>query len=179
MTTKPQKKTRLRPFIVGVANDLSEYASVRIYARDSSDAEDSINEMLDRGQLSMLEFEHGDDREGPYTCDVRDDDKDTSVDLTVRHGQVIQPRFKLKCPHCGYDGKEETKHGGTFRYLTDITSYRDILRFTQTTKDKPASLSVEGRYETYDEDEEKNDRLECRSCLEEFSFPKSLEVEFI
>src|SRR5712692_2114453 len=100
-TQRKPRKPRLKPFIVGVANDLSEYASVRVFAPDSDEAEDTVSELLRRGELTALEFERGDDREGPYTCDVREEESDDQVEITIRDCQVIQPKpqnFKLQCP---------------------------------------------------------------------------------
>jgi hypothetical protein len=182
---KPTRKRRQptqKPFIVGVANDLSEYASVRIFAESASDAEDAISKMLHRGELTMLEFERGDDREGPYTCDVREEESDDQVEITIRDGQIIQPKpqnFKLQCPYCGYDGKEPSEHGGTFRLLSDTTIWREIVRVRPAKKGQPRTLIVEGLSDKYDEDPEKNDRLECRACLKEFDLPKTLPVDYI
>jgi hypothetical protein len=182
---KKTKRTRpraQRPFIVGVANDLSEYVSIRVYANDANDAEETIGEMLSRGELTTLQFEHGDDREGPYTCDVRSPEADDRVEYTVRDGQLISPQppaFKLKCPHCAYDGKEPSEHGGTFRLLSDTTIWREILRVRRAKKDQPRTLVVEGFSHKYDEDSEKNDRIECRGCLKEFELPQNLPVDYI
>jgi hypothetical protein len=181
---KPTRKRRQptqKPFIVGVANDLSEYASVRVFAESASDAEDTISEMLHRGELTMLEFERGDDREGPYACDVCKDEGDHKyVDLTVKDGAIIPPKpFKLRCPHCGYTGKEPSEHGGTFRLLSDTTIWREIVRLRPSKNDQPRTLVVEGLSDKYDEDPEKNDRMECRACLKEFDLPKDLPVDYI
>src|SRR5260221_13645625 len=111
--TRKRRQPNQKPFIVGVANDLSEYASVRVFAESASDAEDTISEMLHRGELTMLEFERGDDREGPYTCDVREEESDDQVEITIRDGQTIQPKpqnFKLQCPYCGYGSTQAKKH---------------------------------------------------------------------
>jgi len=173
--------TRKRPFIVGVANDLSEYASVRVFAESASNAEDTISAMLRRGELQMLEFERGDDIEGPYTCDVNEDEGDqTYVELTVRDGAVLPTKpFKLQCPHCGYTGKEPSEHGGTFRLLSDTTVWREIIRVRRAKGDQPRTLVAEGLSDKYDEDPEKNDRIECRACLKEFPLPKDLPVDYV
>jgi len=175
------KRPRLFPFIVGVANDLSEYASIRVFAENASVAEDIISEMLDRGELNMLEFERGDDREGPYTCDVSKDDGDqTDVEITVKDGAVVPAKpFKLQCPHCRYTGKKPSQHGGTFRLLSDTTIWREIIRVRPAKEDQPRTLVAEGRSDKYDEDEEKNDRIECRACLKEFPLPKNLPVDYV
>jgi hypothetical protein len=179
-TSPKPRQPRQKPYIVGVANDLTEYASVRVFARSADEAESLISEMLDRGELNSLEFEPGDDREGPYTCDVRVDDEDVQVNLTIKDGKILKPKpFKLICPHCGYDGKEPSEHGGTFRLLSDTTIYREILRVRPARKDEPRTLIVEGLSDKYDEDPEKNDRLECRACLKEFDLPKDLPVDYV
>ena len=46
-------------------------------------------------------------------------------------------------------------------------------------KGQPRTLIVEGLSDKYDEDPEKNDRLECRACLKEFDLPKTLPVDYI
>jgi hypothetical protein len=181
-TQRKRRKPRLKPFIVGVANDLSEYASVRVFAPDAGEAEETVSEMLKGGELTQLEFERGDDREGPYACDVREEESDDQVEITIKDGQIIQPKpqaFKLQCPHCGYDGKEPSEHGGTFRLLSDTTIWREIVRVRPAKKAQPRTLVVEGLSDKYDEDHEKNDRLECRACLKEFDLPKDLPVDYI
>ena len=173
------RRPQVQPFIIAVGRDLTEYAYVRVFAADSNEAESVVNEMLERDQLSMLEYTPGDDRESPYTADFSDDDG-TNVDLTIRNGQVVQsPRFKLVCPHCNYDGKEPSENGGTFRLLSDTTIYREIVKLQRPKKGEPQTLIVEGFSDKYDEDPEKNDRIECRSCLEEFPLPKSLPVNYV
>ena len=183
MSTSKSKKPRLLPFIVGVANDLTEYASIRIFARTADEAESMVGEMLDRGELNSLHFEPGGDREGPYTCDVRAEERnDDVIDLTIKDGKIVQLKakpFKLICPHCDYDGKEPSEHGGTFRLLSDTTIYREILRVRTARKDEPRTLIVESLSDKYDEDPEKNDRLECRACLKEFDLPKDLPVDYV
>jgi hypothetical protein len=79
----------------------------------------------------------------------------------------------LTCPHCDYDGKEDTQHGGTFRYLSDQTAWREIIRWNKK------RMIVEGRSDTYDDDQETNDRIECRACLKQFPLPTGLDIEFI
>ena len=100
----------------------------------------------------------------------------------IKDGQIIQPKpqaFKLQCPHCEYDGKEPSEHGGTFRLLSDTTIWREIVRVRPPKKGQPRTLIVEGLSDKYDEDPEKNDRLECRACLKEFDLPKTLPVDYI
>jgi hypothetical protein len=154
---------------------------VRCFATSAVEAENIIAALLERRELSNLRYDPGDDREGPYTCNVDDDHGDQHwIETTIKAGKIVPLLpFKLQCPHCKYDGREETRHGGTFRYLTDQTTYRDITRFVRARNGSGPRLKVEGTSELYYEDEEKNDRLECRSCLKEFPFPKSLKIEFI
>lgn len=80
---------------------------------------------------------------------------------------------QLRCPFCRYQGKKESPHGGTFRYLTDETTWRDITQL------KDNILTVEGKSDHYNEDPEKNDRIECRKCLAEFRLSPTIEVEFV
>lgn len=176
-----RKKSPLTPFIVGVANDLTEYAYARVFAKTGGEAESIVTKLLESDGLSELQFEPGDDREGPYTCDASVDRGDHSwVELTIKNGKVIRAKpFELKCPHCGYEGKEESPHGGTFRYLTDIPIYREIREFKRSKKGRKLRLVVEGASDRYPEDHETNDRIECRSCLKEFNFPKNLDVTFV
>jgi hypothetical protein len=107
--------------------------------------------MLDRGELLMLEFERGDDREGPYTCNVQSDDGDqTDIELTIKDSKVIKrPTRKLVCPFCSYDGSEESEHGGTFRYLADTTIYREIVRFIPGKRGEKPILLVQSQAERY------------------------------
>jgi hypothetical protein len=84
----------------------------------------------------------------------------------------VTPPAKLICPTCGYEGKEPTEHGEGFRYLANHTTWREIEGL------KGAVLSINGFYQMYDEDEETNERLECRSCLTEFPIPSGVETDF-
>lgn len=180
--TKRKRQPAQKRFIVRIGNDLSEYADVRVNATDTTEAEEIVSELLEAGKLTALEYERGDDREGPYTCDAWKDEGDEQVQGTIKNGELVLPtpaNFELKCPHCGYDGKEPSEHGGTFRYLSDTTIWREIVRLRQTKKGQPRTLIVEGLSDKYDEDPEKNDRLECRACLKEFDLPKNFPVDFI
>ena len=99
--------------------------------------------------------------------------------LTIRNGVPICPPAptKLTCPYCNYDGEKPTEHDGTFRYLADVTTWREIIRLK---KDEPnPTLIIEGLSNKYDEDEEKNERLECRACLSEFPIPAGLTTDFL
>lgn len=80
---------------------------------------------------------------------------------------------QLKCPYCRYKGKRETQHGGTFRYLGNDTTWRDIIGLSNGT------LKVDTVLEVYYEGEETNERIECRSCLNEFLLTTTIEVEFV
>lgn len=74
------RKKRTKPYIVRVAQDLSEYADVQVDATSSSEAEDIVSALLGEGKLNKLDYSCGDDREGPYTCDSWEKDDDTPVD---------------------------------------------------------------------------------------------------
>lgn len=77
------------------------------------------------------------------------------------------------CPHCQYDGQEPGNHGDGFHYLTDQTTFRQIVSIEN------GSVLVHGPSDTYPEDPEHNERIECRSCLKEFPLPQTLQVQFI
>jgi len=78
----------------------------------------------------------------------------------------------LRCPHCNYNGKKETENGQGFRYLSNQTTWREIVSL------KRGVLLIDGRSEIYDEDSETDERLECRSCLSEFPIPPGLQTDF-
>jgi len=84
----------------------------------------------------------------------------------------ITPPSKLICPTCGYEGKEPTEHGEGFRYLANQTTWREVEGL------KAGVLSIDGLYETYTDDQETDERLECRSCLNEFPIPPGVETDF-
>jgi len=79
MATKTPKKRRQRTltktsnektFIVRIAKDLSEYADIAVEATDASEAEEIVADLLSKPlKLDDLNYEAGDDREGPYICD--------------------------------------------------------------------------------------------------------------
>jgi hypothetical protein len=109
--TKPRKKKR-KPFIVGVAQDLSEYATVQVDAIDSSEAEEIVSDLLEQEKLTELEYTRGDDREGPYTCDSSEKEADQFANCIIKGDRIIFPtRSKLPtptatgpltaCPQCG------------------------------------------------------------------------------
>jgi hypothetical protein len=83
-----------------------------------------------------------------------------------------KPPKTLRCPHCNYNGKKETDNGQGFRYLSNQTTWREVVRL------KRGVLLIEGSYEIYYEDPETEERLECRSCLAEFPIPPGLETDF-
>jgi hypothetical protein len=99
------------------------------------------------------------------------------VDALNELYDALQPPAgdELRCPHCGYDGEEATLEG-TFRILSDETIYREVNGEALTASKK--TLLVESVSQRYDEDEEKRDRVECRSCFGEFPIPAGLNVEY-
>ena len=99
------------------------------------------------------------------------------VDALNELYDALQPPAgdKLRCPHCGYDGEEETPEG-TFRILSDETIYREVNAEALSASKK--TLLVESVSQRYDEDEEKRDRVECRSCFGEFPIPAGLNVDY-
>lgn len=88
-------------------------------------------------------------------------------------GEPLRTASALKCPYCRYQGKKESPHGGTFRYLTDQATWREVKKFQDNI------LTVQGLLDTYAEDPEHNDRIECRKCLNEFRLAPTIEVEFV
>jgi hypothetical protein len=99
------------------------------------------------------------------------------VDALNELYDALQPPAgdELRCPHCGYDGEEETPEG-TFRILSDETIYREVNGEALTASKK--TLLVESVSQRYNEDEEKRDRVECRSCFGEFPIPAGLNVDY-
>ncbi len=73
---KPRKQ-RTESFIVQIAQELTEYAEVEVYATGSTEAEELVSTLLRQGKLNKLDFQRGDDRDGPYTCDSRKNEDDT------------------------------------------------------------------------------------------------------
>lgn len=104
-------------------------------------------------------------------------------DLTseiVVSSQTLPIADSLKCPHCQFAGEEETEHGGTFRFLSNVTAWREIVKVHRSRrKNKSQTVIVDGLSHTYDEDEETNERIECRKCLGEFRLSPDIVVEFI
>ena len=94
----------------------------------------------------------------------------TTIKKTVL--STKQPPATLRCPHCKYNGKRPTENGQGFRYLSDQTTWRQVTTF------KDGTIIVNSWSEVYDEDHEANERLECRSCLNEFPIPHGVETEF-
>ena len=74
--TKPRKR-RTESFIVQIAQDLTEYAEVEVFATSSTQAEDLVSTLLRQGRLNNIDFQRGDDRDGPYTCDSRKNEGET------------------------------------------------------------------------------------------------------
>jgi ribosomal protein S27E len=82
-----------------------------------------------------------------------EDEPANSEGLVTKEGGVT-------CPKCG--NKEE------FRYLEDVVSFRDIIGVGDD--DGKLIILCEGLYKVYDEDDTgRSARLECRSCLHEFT----------
>ena len=104
---------------------------------------------------------------------------DPNKELDLTHAPALPTADSLKCPHCQFDGSEETDNGGTFRYLSNVTAWREIVRVRRSRRNKPQTIIVDGLFHTYDEDEETNERIECRKCLGEFLLAKTVEVEFV
>src|SRR5258708_16556498 len=106
MATKTPNKRRQRTstktsnektFIVRIAKDLSEYADVAVEAADASEAEEIVTDLLSKpSQLDDLNYEGGDDREGPYTCDSWQTAGADQLALTIRHGAPILPPAPTK-----------------------------------------------------------------------------------
>jgi len=116
-------------------------------------------------------------------CDSMDLQPNALQDLLTRAQQdwtivkqtvlsTRRPSVALRCPHCNYNGKRPTENGQGFRYLSDQTTWRQVISF------KDRTLLVNSWSEVYDEDDERNERLECRSCLAEFPIPTGIETDF-
>ena len=73
---KPRKR-RTESFIVQIAQDHTEYAEVEVFATRSTEAEELVSTLLRHGKLNNLDFQCGDDRDGPYTCDSRKNEGET------------------------------------------------------------------------------------------------------
>jgi hypothetical protein len=111
--TKPRKK-KTKTYIVGVAQDLSEYAAVQVNAIDDSEAEQIVSDLLEQGKLTKLEYSRGDDREGPYTCDASEKEDDQIADCIIKGDRIIFPTRSnhpiltapeplTACPQCSAD----------------------------------------------------------------------------
>src|SRR5438132_11032391 len=106
MTTKTPKKRRQhsspktsneKTFIVRIAKDLSEYADIAVEAADASQAEEIVADLLSKpSKLDDLNYEAGDDREGPYTCDSWERDGTDQIALTIRSEVAILPTASTK-----------------------------------------------------------------------------------
>ena len=187
MATKTPRKRR-RPasskkekiFVVRIARDLSEYADVAVITTDTGRAEEIVSDLLHDSSLPDLEYEAGDDREGPYTCDSWESDGADQVACIIKNGAPVltPPPSKLICPYCQYRGDNPTEHGTGFRYLADATTWRQIIGIEQTKTERGSTLAILSPYENYEEDEEKNERIECRACLREFPIPAGLGTDF-
>jgi hypothetical protein len=112
--TKPRKK-KTKPFIVIIAQDLSEYAHVQVDANSSEEAEEIVSDLLEQGQLTALQYQPGDDREGPYTSDASEKEADYPVECVIKGARIIFPTQSktptptpatgplTACPQCGAD----------------------------------------------------------------------------
>lgn len=89
-----------------------------------------------------------------------------------------QPNTGLKCPKCEYTGDEPGENGDGFRLLTDQTVWREIVDPAGTTEDDKILVTAKGPSDHYNEDEEKNERIECRNCLTEFPVPEHITVNY-
>jgi len=78
-----------KTYVVRVARDLSEYADVAVSTTDSSAAEEIVSDLLEGDKLDNLNYESGDDREGPYTCDSWEKEEDEQVDCTIENGTPV------------------------------------------------------------------------------------------
>src|ERR1044072_9200227 len=106
---KKKPQPGIKPFLVTVANDLSEYAVLRCFTRNADEAEKLVEAMLGQGKLSALPYKSGDDREGPYVSDVDNDAQNQLADAIIKNGKILPPEpFKLQCRQGGYDGGEES-----------------------------------------------------------------------
>ncbi len=187
MATKTPSKRRRKAssknektFIVRIARDLSEYADVAVITADNGRAEAIVSDLLHDSKLGDLKYEAGDDREGPYTCDSWESDGADQVDCIIKDETptFTPPPSKLICPYCKYEGDNPTEHGTGFRYLADATTWREIIGIEQTKRESSPALAILSPSENYDEDEEKNERIECRACLTEFPIPAGLKTDF-
>jgi len=167
-----------KTFIVRIARDLSEYVDVGVITADCR-AEEIVSDLLNDSKLGDLRYEAGDDREGPYTCDSWESDGADHVDCIIKDGTpTFTPPSNLICPYCHYNGDNPTEHGTGFRYLADATTWREIIGIEQPKRESSPTLAILSPSENYDEDEEKNERIECRACLSEFPIPSGLKTDF-
>ena len=74
--TEPHKQ-QTESFIVQIAQDHTEYAEVEVFATSSTEAEELVSTLLRQGKLNNIDFQRGDDRDGPYTCDSRKNEGET------------------------------------------------------------------------------------------------------
>jgi|GEM_PF-3094565 hypothetical protein len=87
---QPRKK-RTKPYIVGLAQDLSEYAHVQVDATSSSEAEDIVSTFLAEGKLNKLDFSRGDYLGNPYTWATWEKEDDTAVDCIITNNSITFP----------------------------------------------------------------------------------------
>lgn len=88
-STGTPDKHEEKTYVVRVARDLSEYADVAVSATDSSAAEEIVSDLLEGDKLDNLNYERGDDREGPYTCDSWEKEEDELVACAIEKGTPV------------------------------------------------------------------------------------------
>lgn len=161
-----KRRKKKKPFIVMVAQDLSEYSHVQVDATSSDEAEEIVSDLLEQGQLTQLEYERGDDREGPYTSDASEKEDDQTVNCIIKNGRVTFPT-RPKPPLLKATGPEiESDEPTSYRieidrcplYLTIEATTSDqaiataltlIKKLTKTeTEGIPLPLSEPGEHDT-------------------------------
>ncbi len=120
-----------------------------------------VQDDLDEGDLFETPF-------GVFVCVASD------VEALAGATRPASRHKGIVCPHCGFDGKDETKirctTGSAFAYLEDIVCYRHIIGF-----DEQGCLRIDGRYHTGEGfDDGKNPRVICGACCEEFPIPEEI-----
>ena len=89
-----------------------------------------------------------------------------------------KPTTGLVCPTCGYTGEEPGENGDGFRVLNDQPVWREVVDPAGTAEDHKIIVTAKGPADKYDEDEERNERIECRNCLAEFPVPEHITVDY-
>ena len=93
---------------------------------------------------------------------------------------LAKPRRPKRLRHVddARPGIRRVASGTGFRYLADATTWRQIIGIEQTKTERGSTLAILSPSENYEEDEEKNERIECRACLREFPIPAGLKPDF-